>query len=166
LFVIGTRGKGPVADETRAAAAQAARVLARDWMIRVNGIVSIKNDSSVTDDDISSRNLVLFGNANTNSIIGRINNQLPIKFASGGIVVGQRTFGGDAGVIMIAPNPLNQAKYVVMVGGSSASSYQAAGRMCVADLPDYVVFDSSAFSGKKLTFLAGGFFDKSWRVAH
>ncbi|HEY6331822.1 MAG TPA: prolyl oligopeptidase family serine peptidase [Blastocatellia bacterium] len=164
LFIIGTGGQGPPAAETNSAATEAARVLARDWMLRANGIVNIKNDSDVTNDEIQSRNLVLFGNADTNSIIGRINGQLPIKFAAGGIVVGQRTFGSDTGMIMIAPNPLNPARYVVIVGGSSPGCFQAAGRTCMADLPDYVVFDANAFSGKKLAFLAGGFFDKYWRV--
>jgi hypothetical protein len=164
LFVTGTGKSGMDLDVTNAAK-DAARVLARDWMDRANGIVRIKDDVDVTAADLDSYNLVLFGNAQTNSIIARINTGLPIRFSDDGIVMGERAIrGNDVGVVMAAPNPLNPRKYAVIVGGGSARVFQSAGRLCFADLPDYVIFDESAFRGKKLTFIAGGFFDKYWRL--
>jgi pimeloyl-ACP methyl ester carboxylesterase len=162
LFVTGTDKSGSD-PETITAVRKCAHALARDWMLRANGIVTIKDDVDVTTADLGSYNLVVFGNVQTNSIIQRMNNDIPIKVLGDGISIRGRLISG-AGAVMVAPNPLNPRKYVVVVGGGSAGAFQTAGRLCLADLPDYVVFDEGAFRGKKLTFIAGGFFDKHWRL--
>jgi hypothetical protein len=165
LLVVGTKGEGEDAARMHRASSRAAQAFQRDWMTRANGIARIKTDSEITDDDIASYNLVLFGNSWTNSLIDQINDSMPIRFAAGGILVGERVVTGrDLGMIMVRPNPLNQSRYVVIFGGTTPLSMETAARLRVTDLPDYVLFDFYTLSGKRVEFLDGGFFDKRWQI--
>lgn len=165
LFVTGTTGRDAKSLELQEAAGRAAQVLAREWMARANGIAEIKRDAELTPEDINSLNLILFGNAQTNQLIARINDALPIKFASSGIIVGnQLVKADDSGLVMILPNPLNTKRYVVIVGGTTPASFLTASRLRLTDLPDYVVFDRRTLVGPNVNFVGGGFFDKFWQL--
>jgi len=165
LFVIGTNPKNLKDQAIFAASRRAAEALRHEWMARANGIVKVKADSEITKEDINEYNLILFGNPQINSLIARINDQLPIKFSAGGIRVGDKTFTNeDVGMALVYPNPLNQNRYVVVAGGVSADSMQTVGRLRLNELPDYVIFDNRALKGEKTQFVGGGFFDKHWGV--
>ena len=72
--------------------------------------------------------------------------------------------GSDAGMLVVRPNPLNQSKYVVIVGGTTPRSMEIAARLRLTDLPDYVLFDGHTLSGKRVEFVDGGFFDRRWQI--
>jgi hypothetical protein len=164
LFVVGSQRAGEESASMNEASHRAALALARDWMYRCNGIVRIKADREVTPDDIASLNLILFGNAATNSMISEINDALPIGFIPKGIRVGGRkVVSDDTGMIMVSPNPLNHSKYVLIVGGTTPRSMEIASRLRLTDLPDYVIFDWTTLRGTGVGFVDGGFFDKYWR---
>jgi pimeloyl-ACP methyl ester carboxylesterase len=166
LFVVGTVGGKSGSVELLGAARRSAEAIAREWMQRAAGIVEIKRDIDVTPDDIATRNLVLFGSASSNSLIAQINEELPIRFAGTSIWAGGRIITGeDLGLIMAVPNPLNQRRYAVIVGGTTPRSFETAGRLRLTDLPDYVIFDRKALAGNQVAYLSGGFFDKYWRLA-
>ncbi len=148
LFVY---GDGP---EKAAAEAQA-----RDWMARAWGIAPMKKDSEVTARDIATRNLALFGTPSSNKLIARIHARLPIQFTS------ERIRGEDAGVVMVAPNPLITSRYVVVVGGLTKASYLTAARLRLTDLPDYVIFDRHTLEDDKPKFVEAGFFSKHWTLS-
>lgn len=165
LIVVGTMGRDAKSIELNEAARRAAEALAREWMGRAYGIAEIKRDTELAPEDINSRNLILFGNASTNRLIAQINNELPIKFASTGIVAGNQALtGDDSGIVLIRPNPLNPKRYVVIVGGTTPASFTTAARLRFTDLPDYVLFDRRTLAGKDVNFVGGGFFDKFWRL--
>lgn len=67
-------------------------------------------------------------------------------------------------MLVVRPNPLNQSKYVVIVGGTTPRSMEIAARLRLTDLPDYVLFDGHTLSGKRVEFVDGGFFDKRWQI--
>ena len=165
LVVVGTGGAGEEANRMNQASRRAAQAVVRDWMTRVNGIAKIKADNEVTTEEIASYNLILFGNAATNSLISRINEALPIRFTEEGITVGERVItASDAGMLVVRPNPLNQGKYIVVFGGRTPRSMELAARLRLTDLPDYVVFDAHTLSGKRVEFVDGGFFDERWQI--
>lgn len=167
IFVVGTQDQERNSAALNTAVENSAKALARDWMLRANGIVRIKKDSEVSDSDIANYNLILFGNAQNNSLIAKINDSLPVRFSRSAISVGQREFkGGEVGMIEVMPNPLNRSKYVVVVGGHSQKSFAIAARLQFADLPDYVVFDRDTLSGRKTVYVSGGYFDKCWRLVN
>jgi hypothetical protein len=51
--------------------------------VRINLKLPVKSDEEVTDDDVASSNLVLFGNARTNRLIARLAPQLPMELNPG-----------------------------------------------------------------------------------
>lgn len=168
LLVVGTKGKDAQSIALNKAANHAAQMLAREWMMRADGIAEIKRDADVSSDDINSRNLILFGNANTNAIIAEINDRLPLRFAGAGISAaadGQKITGeGDLGMISMAPNPLQTNRYAVVVGGTTARSFETAARLNFNELPDFVLFDNRTLTGEKIDFAGGGFFNKFWKL--
>ena len=167
LFVVGAAGREAKPVEMREASRRAAEAWARDWMSRAGGIVRIKQDAEVTREDIALNNLILFGDAATNRLIAEINDDLPIRFNGAGQIVagGRAIVGDDAGMALIAPNPLNRQRYVVIVGGTTPRSFETAARLRFAELPDYVLFDRHTLAGKEVDFLGGGFFDKFWKLS-
>ncbi len=72
--------------------------------------------------------------------------------------------GEDVGAVAVWPNPLNRGRYVVIVGATTPRGMETAARLRFGELPDYVVFDRRALEGEETAFVAGGFFDKFWRL--
>jgi pimeloyl-ACP methyl ester carboxylesterase len=165
ILVVGSTGEGERDEAMKQSSRRAALVFAHDWMTRCDGIARVKTDAEVTPDDIASSNLILFGNTATNSLINAINAQLPIRFGPAGLMRGERPIPSDeGGMVMIRPNPLNESRYVVIVGATTPGGMLTASRLRLTDLPDYVVFDRNALTGKRVSFLSGGFFDKHWQL--
>ena len=165
LFVVGTRGRTAKDAAMVEASRRAAEFQKRDWMARADGRVEIKTDSQVTPQDIATYNLVLFGNPAVNSLIGRVNDFLPVKFVGGAIAAGRKIFTGEGtGSVVTFPNPLNRDRYVVVVGGLGLKSMETAGRLRLSELPDYAIFNDSSLAGERTRFAAAGFFDKYWRL--
>ena len=70
-----------------------------------------RTTSMVTDADIASSNLILWGDPRSNAILRRIADKLPIRWEGGRIGAGSKSFDADHHVpILIYPNPLNPSK--------------------------------------------------------
>jgi hypothetical protein len=80
----------------------------REWRRQLRGEARVKNDSEVTDADIAAHNLVLWGDAKSNSVLARIADQLPMKWSA---------LPANGVLLMIYPNPLNPKKYIVLNSG-------------------------------------------------
>lgn len=128
------------------------------------------DDVSITDDQIQSEHLVLYGNPNSNSVLRRlIAAGLPLSFDANGLTLFDRRYEGkDVGIKMIYPNPLAPNKYVVVVAGVSWRGTLLS-RHLPRFLPDVVIYDErirSRYLERILIdrpVLFGGFFDESWK---
>lgn len=141
-------------------------------------------DTAVTAEMIQSTNLRLFGDRNSNGIIGTVAPQLPVTLLDDGVKVGKRTYqGSDVRYTLIYPNPLNADKYVVL-GKGYLSDSKIPGTTLGKNLeylpwgePDYVVWDASRVPGPTVqnpdgtvlrhlpdTYLEAGFFDQNWAL--
>ena len=118
--------------------------------------IPVLADHQVGDAEISSMNLVLVGDDRSNSIIRRINDGLPVRFTSDGVISGREKFPADAGFVEVYPNPFYAERYVVVLGGRTPEILKKAAEIyrCV---PDYAVFDGE-------TSLAEGYFDEGWEM--
>ena len=137
------------------------------WATIMRGDLRSKRDSEVTEDDIKKYNLVLWGDAASNTVIARLAGKLPVTFDASAIAVGGAKFerAGHA-LALIYPNPLNHAKYVVL---NSALTFREAADANNSQqnpkLPDWVVIDlakdpnASAPGG----IAATGFFNERWQ---
>lgn len=85
------------------------------WM---RGDVRVKDDSAVTPDDIAAHHLLLFGDPSSNRLLAQIVDRLPIRWTRQAIQLGQSRYSAaDHALVMIYPNPLNPARYVVLNSG-------------------------------------------------
>jgi hypothetical protein len=128
----------------------------KHWRQQFRGDAPIKDDKDVTDDDIKNSNLILWGDAQSNAILAKIADKLPLK-----------EFGDTTTTALIYPNPLNPKKYVVLNSGFTYREYDYLNNARqVPKLPDYAVIDvttppNSRFPGK---IVRAGFFDEQWKL--
>lgn len=138
------------------------------WRRQMRGDAIVKLDRDITDSDIAHSNLVLWGDSQANSVLARIADKLPIRWAAKDIVVGDRTFDGETHApIAIFPNPLNPERYVVLNSGFTYREYDYLNNARqVPKLPDWAVIDvrvppNSRFPGK---IVDADFFTERWEV--
>ena len=138
------------------------------WRWQHRGAPRVKQDSEISDDDIASMNLVLFGDPKSNKLLARIADKLPINWNEKEIVVGKKTWPADRFVpAFIFPNPLNPKHYVVInsgftyavVGGGSNSGQ-------TPKLPDWAVISMHIPRADRLQkgVADANFFDEQWRI--
>jgi hypothetical protein len=139
----------------------------REWRRVWRGEPRVKRDTEVTEADIASSNLILWGDPSNNKILERIAGQLPVKWSASGLTAGNRTFGPQHVVAMIYPNPLNPDRYVVLNSGTTqrAGDHGTNSRQ-VPRLPDYAIIDTTAPPNDKVAgkIVNAGFFDENWRL--
>jgi hypothetical protein len=101
-----------------------------------------KADKDVSQDDISEKNLVLFGTPQTNQVLKKIANKLPVRFLEDGVEIAGKSYRGrDVGLVMVYPNPLNPERYVLLLpeNYSLYTAHPGTMGMNVLSFPDYVV---------------------------
>ena len=143
--------------------------LIAEWRRHFRGHPIIKNDSDVTDADIASANLILFGDTHSNQVMRRIADQLPIRWSDESLSVGGQSFDAkNHAPVLIYPNPLNPARYVVLNSGFTFREYDYLNNARqVSRLPDWGVIDlrsppDARYPGK---IVSAGFFNEQWQLA-
>ena len=138
------------------------------WRRQFRGEARVKNDTEISDADIAAHNLVLWGDPQSNKLLARIADKLPIKWTAQGIVVGGKTFSSDQHVpVLIYPNPLNPKRYVVLNSGFTFREYDYLNNARqTSKLPDFAVVDvnqpvTSRFPGG---IVEAGFFGEKWEL--
>lgn len=129
------------------------------WRRQFRGDARVMDDTAVGEAEIAAHNLVLWGDAQSNQVLAKIADRLPLK---------ELPIGGDAHVaLLIYPNPLNPKRYVVLNSGFTFREYDYLNNARqIPKLPDWAVVDATTphsprWPGK---VVAAGFFDESWRV--
>lgn len=138
------------------------------WRNQFRGELHPKDDLDVTKDDIANSNLVLWGDPSSNAVLSKIAKDLPVLWLPQGIVAGKQTFSVDKCVpVLIYPNPLNPAKYVVINSGVTFREYDYLNNARqVPKLPDWAILDVSqpATSRYPAGIITAGFFDEHWQL--
>ncbi|MEO6184539.1 MAG: prolyl oligopeptidase family serine peptidase, partial [Verrucomicrobiota bacterium] len=118
------------------------------WRSMFRGDARVKSDSDISEEDIASSNLILWGDPQSNRLLTRMllsKNvpQLPIHWDAQNITVGKKTFASEHHApIYIFPNPLNPKRYVVLNSGFTFREYDyLSNARQVPKLPDYAVVD-------------------------
>ena len=138
------------------------------WRRQFRGEARVKDDADVSDADIAAHNLVLWGDPQSNKVLAKIADKLPVKWTAQGVVVGGKTFSSDHHVpVLIYPNPLNPKKYVVLNSGFTFREYDYLNNARqTSKLPDFAVVDinqpvTSRFPGG---IIEAGFFGEKWEL--
>jgi hypothetical protein len=151
----------------RWAAAEEKRAIA-EWRRQFRGDAIVRHDREITDAEIASSNLILWGDPSSNSVLARIADRLPVKWSADGITAsGNRYPAATHAPILIYPNPLNPNRYVVLNSGFTfrEADYGTNSRQ-TPKLPDYAVVDTTTppdrrFAGK---IVLAGFFNEDWTM--
>jgi hypothetical protein len=140
----------------------------REWRRQFRGDAITRDDTAVTEEDIASSNLVLWGDPSSNKVLARIAGKLPVRWTKDSIVVGKREFpAATHALTMIYPNPLNPRKYVVLNSGVTFREYDNLNNARqVPKLPDFAVIDTTTppderYPGK---IVLAGFFGEKWEM--
>jgi pimeloyl-ACP methyl ester carboxylesterase len=148
----------PIADEW---AKKTLDVFGANFAKWLRGDVRVKDDRAVTASDIADFNLILFGDPGSNSVMANVIAKLPIGWTKSDIAVGSRTFrAGDHVPVLIYPNPLNPARYIVINSGHTFgdADFRGTNAWLYPRLGDYSVLTASG------DVALSGFFDERWRL--
>ncbi len=112
LIVYGTADEVPTNRE-------AAEALQRAILQRgSNVLVAIRSDKEVTEAELKGNHLLLIGRPDTNAVVARFRDALPIRFGSRSFVVGEDVYANpDSGVIAAGENPLDRKRSIVVLAG-------------------------------------------------
>ena len=138
------------------------------WRRQFRGEARVKDDTAVTDADIASSNLVLWGDPSSNAVLKRIADKLPIRWEGDKIVAGSKSFPAETHApILVYPNPLNPSKYVVLNSGFTFREYDYLNNARqVPKLPDWAIVDVTTppDSRKPGKVVAADFFGEAWEL--
>ncbi len=156
----------------------------KSWRAVFRGDAPIKDDTAVTDDDIRDCNLILWGDISSNAIIKRIAADpipattkdaaakpagplLPILWGKNELnFKAYRLDPARYAPILIYPNPLNPARYVVLNSGHTFREFALLNNSDqTPKLPDWAIVDITTPPGPKWPGLIydAGFFDEHWK---
>jgi dienelactone hydrolase len=139
-----------------------------EWRRQFRGDARVVADDALSDAEIAGSNLVLWGDVQSNRVLARIADRLPIRWVGHEIVVGAQRFSADSHVpILIYPNPLNPAKYVVLNSGFTYREYDYLNNARqVPRLPDWAIVDLATPPGTQWPgkVVAGDFFGEHWEL--
>jgi hypothetical protein len=84
----------------------------------MRGRVPTIKDSELTDEQIESKNLILFGDPSSNAVLAKVIDDLPVTWTKESLEVGGKKYDPKThAVSLIFPNPLNPTRYVVINSG-------------------------------------------------
>ena len=140
----------------------------KEWRRQFRGDAIVKADSDISDADIASSNLILFGDPQSNAILAKVADKLPIQWSGDSVAVGDKSFNAaHHAPVLIYPNPLNPNRYVVLNSGFTYREFAYLNNARqVPKLPDWAIIDTrtpadSLWPGK---VVAADFFDEVWQV--
>ncbi len=167
FLIVRPTGKSSRTAVSRWAQAEMDRAIGQ-WRSQFRGDARVKDDTAVTDEDIASANLILWGDEQSNAVIKRINDKLPIRWQGDNVMAGDKQYSaGEHAPILVYPNPLNPQRYVVLNSGFTfrESDYSSNAKQ-VPRLPDWAIIDvrtpPDATQPGKIE--AAGFFGERWEL--
>jgi pimeloyl-ACP methyl ester carboxylesterase len=138
------------------------------WWLIGNGRALVVPDTAVTTEDIARYNLVLYGGPEENSVTVRIADRLPIRIREGRMALGSHDLGDSLAAMFVYPNPLNQARLVLVRMGTDVDDTRLSLFWGVASsgggVPDFMIFDNTVRRYGWSGIRAAGFFGPDWNV--
>ncbi|MEK0447078.1 MAG: hypothetical protein RLZZ399_2399 [Verrucomicrobiota bacterium] len=138
------------------------------WRRQFRGELTVRDAQSLTEDEISSANLILWGDPASNPAIAKIIAKLPLRWNEHTLGIGEKNFDVTSHVpALIYPNPLSPNHYVVINSGFTYREYHYLNNARQgAKLPDWAMLDTRqpANSITPAKVAAAGFFGERWEV--
>ena len=135
-----------------------------NWRRYFRGDVRSKPDVKLTEDDIASYHLILFGDPGSNAVLAKVLKALPIEWTKERFRLGAEYDSATHVPALIAANPLNPRRYIVVNSGMTfdSSDFIGTNALLFPHLGDYAVLE---LLGKTDDLVTSGYFDERWRIA-
>jgi hypothetical protein len=137
-----------------------------EWRNQFRGDAIVKADTDITEEDIASNHLVLWGDPESNQLLKRMAKKLPVGWSAATVRLAGKSFAADKFVpVLIFPNPLNPRKYVVLNSGFTFCEYgRSSNALQIPKLADYAVLDMSVPRTSRYPegVALVGFFNEQW----
>jgi len=137
------------------------------WRDVFRGEVQVVDDKALSAEDIATKNLVLWGDPSSNSVMAKILTGIPLGWDSEKIRFRGQSYGAaDHAMILVFPNPLNPERYVVLNSGIDfRDDGYGNNALQTPKLPDWAVVDLTEKAGARWPgkIEKAGFFDEFWR---
>jgi dienelactone hydrolase len=158
----------PLNDKVGAWAATEMKHAVEHWRKQFRGDARVIADAAVTNADIASSNLVLWGDPSSNKLLAKIADKLPIRWDAQAVRVGAQNFTADHHVpVLIYPNPWNPKRYIVINSGFTFREYDYLNNARqTPKLPDYAIVDVSVPVSSRAPggIVTAGFFGERWEL--
>ena len=156
VVVYGTQGD----EKANALLAKMGKKLS-DWGLGT--VLECKADRDVTPEEIQQKHLLLIGTPQSNSVLAKMQEKLPVKWSNDGISLGTvQISGAGAGACFIQPSPLAPGRYVVVVSANDEEGYGVWAARGPSD--DYLFGYAKTVDNKPaFSTTAHGCFDNQWR---
>ncbi len=136
------------------------------WRRHYRGDAPIKDDTAITEEDIARHHLVLWGDPQSNTLLGKLAGELGIRWDKTRIHTPAAGYPVEQFVpVFIYPNPLNPQRYVVVNSSFTFREYDYLNNARqTPKLPDWAILDIT----KPVTarapggITAAGFFGEKW----
>lgn len=165
IFVYGTQGNR----EENQWAFEKARYDAEHFWYQGNGSVDVIPDTEFDPAAEPDRNVIVYGNARTNSAWTALLGHSPVQVTRGQIKIGTKTVkGNDLACLFIRPRPGSDIASVGVVSGSGIVGMRLTNRSPYMSpgfaYPDVTVFNPEILSDQTAGYVAAGFFGLDWSV--
>jgi pimeloyl-ACP methyl ester carboxylesterase len=165
VLVYGTQGTA----EENAWAAAKARFDAETFWYRGNGSLDVLADTEFRPEAEPDRNVVLYGNADTNSAWPALLSTSPVQVRGGQVRVGVRPEADDdLATLFVRPRPGSDRAVVGVVGGTGPVGMRLTNRLRYfvsgVAYSDVLVFGPGVLTEGTADIRAAGFFGNDWRV--
>jgi hypothetical protein len=170
LLVYGTRGT----PEENAWAFARARYDAETFWYRGNGAMELCSDTEFADPRESphnrDRNVVLYGNADTNGAWNALLSDSPVVVRRSGVTAGDHTLpGDDLACLFVRPRPGSDRALVGIVSGTGLPGMRLTDRIPYfvsgVEYPDCIVLGPNTLTGGAAGVRMAGFFGNDWTLA-
>jgi hypothetical protein len=165
LFVYGTNGD----EQENKLTLDKARLDSETFWYRGNGGVDFVPDVAFDSASYPDRNIVLYGNAETNTAWSQLLKDSPVQVWRNRIQIGDRTIEGEAlATLFLRPRPDSDTASVIAISGTGPSgirlSYKQSLFVPFVRYPDCIVLSGTELESGAATVEVAGYFGLDWSV--
>lgn len=134
---------------------------AYEWARYMRGDLPVKNDTEVTDEDVRTKHLILFGDPGSNPWIAKALPNLPLTWTRDTLKLGAETHAAkDHAPMLINASPFAADRYVVINSGHTfhEAEFAAFNYLLFPRLGDWAVMRVAPGEAVR-----AGFFDEQWK---
>jgi poly(3-hydroxybutyrate) depolymerase len=146
-----------------------ARYDAEYFWYQGNGSVDVLPDVEFDPQRDPDRNVILYGNSETNSAWQSLLAKSPLQVSASRITVGDKKITGkNLACLFVRPRPGSSTATVGVISGTGISGMRFTDRLPYLSpgyaYPDFIVFSTETMDDQDRGVLAAGFFDLDWRL--